>query len=621
MQYLAAGYAAGKVDGSDWNTVVEKRLLAPIGMSDTFTSWLRAGDEYTVITGHVWDEEKGEYKLYPLRTIDNIGPAGSIVSTASDMARWVRFHLGGGEIDGTRALSKTQHDELWKSQIKMSPNADYGLGWMLYEQNGTKVVEHGGSVRGGCAKVAMFSDENFGFVLLMNVSQCPLVQESVSIVHDAMLGEISNADVDSSEFSQYVGTYIGNFASFDNAKFTVEEKDGVLALDVPNQMLYELKSPDEDGKWYFALTDQIAVSFERDDDDSVVGLKMYQAGMVFELPKEGAELAIEIPLDELEKYLGVYNNEELGKSPTIVIQHNRLAVDVPDQMVFELFPPDEEGMRVCRIMDALRVRFIEDENMQVTGFEFFEGDESYVFSRVSDTSDDSSVDADSILATYNLQERGKALAALDSISFKGSTKMLQSGISGETTLLIDPEKRIRAVTDFGKFGWFSFGIVGDVGLMDISFTEPEELNTTQIQHFYNSSPLAWAGDWTDNFSNIDFVKEVIEDDRKVWVFKLQEGEDPARTVAIDQITGDVVFVKSKQPVPEMGFALPYKLFYGDFKEVEGVRIPMTLEEQNDMTGKGVTTLREIETGIHATDEMFRIVPRKQPKPWIAGTTE
>ncbi len=135
------------------------------------------------------------------------------------------------------------------------------------------------------------------------------------------------------------------------------------------------------------------------------------------------------------------------------------------------------------------------------------------------------------------------------------------------------------------------------------------------------SPLAWAGDWTDNFSNIDFVKEVIEDDRKVWIFKLQEGEDPARTVAIDQITGDVVFVKSKQPVPEMGFALPYKLFYGDFKEVEGVRIPMTLEEQNDMTGKGVTTLREIETGIHATDEMFRIVPRKQPKPWIAGTTE
>ena len=37
MQYLAAGYAAGKVDGSDWNTVVEKRLLAPIGMGDTFT--------------------------------------------------------------------------------------------------------------------------------------------------------------------------------------------------------------------------------------------------------------------------------------------------------------------------------------------------------------------------------------------------------------------------------------------------------------------------------------------------------------------------------------------------------------------------------------------------------
>jgi CubicO group peptidase (beta-lactamase class C family) len=619
LQYLAAGYAAGKVDGSDWNTVVEERLLAPIGMTDTFTSWRRAGDEYTVVTGHVWDEEKSEYKLYPLRTIDNIGPAGSIVSTAGDLARWVLFHLGRGEIDGKRALSETQHAELWKPQMKMSPSANYGLGWMLYEQNDTSVVEHGGSVRGGCAKVAMFPDENLGFVLLMNVSESPLVQESVSIVYDALLGEISGADVDSSEFAPYVGTYIGNFASFDNAKFTVQNKDGVLALDVPDQMLYELKLPDEDGKWYFALTDQIAVSFDRDDDDNVVGLKMYQAGMTFELPREGVELAIEIPLEELDRYLGSYYNEEKDVAPTVVIQNNRLGVDVPDQMVFDFHPPSEDGVWVCRLTDKLRIRFIENETKVITGFEFFEGDESLVFSRVSDSGDDSSVDADSILAQYNLEDRGKALASLGSISFKGSSKMLQSGIGGETTMLIDPDKRYFATTNCGKFGWFRFGVVGDVGLMDVAFIEPEELNATQIKHMYNGSPLAWVGDWAENFSSIEFVKEVIEDDRKVWIFKMQEGEDPARTVAVDQTTGDVVFVKSKQPIPELGIALPYKLFYRDFKEVDGVRVPMTVEAQNDMTGKAITTILEIETGIDATDDMFKIEPREQPEPWVAGS--
>jgi hypothetical protein len=155
--------------------------------------------------------------------------------------------------------------------------------------------------------------------------------------------------------------------------------------------------------------------------------------------------------------------------------------------------------------------------------------------------------------------------------------------------------------------------------MDVGFIEPEELDTTQIKHLYNSSLLAWVGDWTDNFSSIEFVKEVIENDRKVWIFKMQEGEDPARTVAIDQSTGDVVFVKSKQPIPELGVAMPYKLFYSDFREVDGVRIPMTVEERNDMTGKTVTTLREVETGIDATDDMFHIVPRTRPEPWIAGT--
>ena len=43
---------------------------------------------------------------------------------------------------------------------------------------------------------------------------------------------------------------------------------------------------------------------------------------------------------------------------------------------------------------------------------------------------------------------------------------------------------------------------------------------------------------------------------------------------------------------------------------------MTVEERNDMTGIVVTKLHEIETGIEATDDMFHIVSREQPEPWI-----
>ena len=40
------------------------------------------------------------------------------------------------------------------------------------------------------------------------------------------------------------------------------EKDDQLAIDIPGQMTFPLKAPDADGKWYFALTDEIARSVQ-----------------------------------------------------------------------------------------------------------------------------------------------------------------------------------------------------------------------------------------------------------------------------------------------------------------------------------------------------------------------
>ena len=323
VQYLASGYAAGVVDGTDWNTVVEERLFKPIGMKQTYTSRHRAPNEDMITLGYQWDEEAEEFDVYPLRTIDNIGPAGSIISTAGDMARWIRFHLGNGVIDGERVLSKEQHDELWATHIEMAPGAGYGFGWMLHEDEG--VVEHGGNVRGGCAELGMFPEEQLGFVLLMNVSASMLQQESISIVRDSMLGDIRGESKNDLDFTPYIGNYDANFGPFQDATFEVKDKDGALAVNVPGQMLYELKPPDEEGKWYFTVTSQIAISFDMNDEEQVIGMKMYQAGMTFELPREGVEIEPDIPLIELQKYLGEYYNEEKDIKPTVVIQNNRLA--------------------------------------------------------------------------------------------------------------------------------------------------------------------------------------------------------------------------------------------------------------------------------------------------------
>ena len=37
---------------------------------------------------------------------DTMAPAGGIISSANDLARWLRMLLGGGTVDGVRVLSE-----------------------------------------------------------------------------------------------------------------------------------------------------------------------------------------------------------------------------------------------------------------------------------------------------------------------------------------------------------------------------------------------------------------------------------------------------------------------------------------------------------------------------------
>ena len=71
------------------------------------------------------EKVEGKVKVVPWRNIDNIGPAGSINSNVTDMAQWVRLHLGDGKRDKKQLLSSGTVDyyelgtrdamkEIWK---------------------------------------------------------------------------------------------------------------------------------------------------------------------------------------------------------------------------------------------------------------------------------------------------------------------------------------------------------------------------------------------------------------------------------------------------------------------------------------------------------------------------
>ncbi|MFO0982843.1 MAG: serine hydrolase [Planctomycetota bacterium] len=307
--YLAAGECAAHAAHATWEALVAQRLLQPLGMTSTNLSVTEMQKDGRASKGYKWIAGEQRFEPLPMRTLSVIAPAGAINSNALDMAQWVRFQLNRGVLDGRRLVSDRQFDEMWKSQMVMGSGSSYGLGWMLHERDGHRVVEHGGNIDGFAAEVGLFPGDHVGFVLLSNVTASALQGESVRLVFDALIGEFTAAGraeaeqstpgkpLEPSELERYVGTYKLAPAGLE---LTVAMQDSQLTLEIPGQTTSRLNWPDQRGRWSFQMADQVAVSFRRLENGYVPGLVLHQDGNDIEVPRAKIEpLPTALSIDEL----------------------------------------------------------------------------------------------------------------------------------------------------------------------------------------------------------------------------------------------------------------------------------------------------------------------------------
>ncbi|MBV9302652.1 MAG: serine hydrolase [Acidobacteriaceae bacterium] len=184
LMYLAAGEIIAAVTGKAWEENVRDRILTPLGMSATNltnASWA-SNDNYA------WPHSKLPGELQPIDFVplDNAAPAGSINSSASEMARWILLQLNHGKFPDSdkRLFSEEQSKQMWSPQTILPVGdppaplaalkanfADYGLGWGLRDYRGHKLIGHSGGVAGFVSRVQMVPDERLGIVVLTNAEE------------------------------------------------------------------------------------------------------------------------------------------------------------------------------------------------------------------------------------------------------------------------------------------------------------------------------------------------------------------------------------------------------------------------------------------------------------------
>ncbi len=117
---LTAGQAAAHAAGASWDDLVRDRIFKPLGMSNSTTITAEAERMTNHATPHQQNPD-GSVKAVPWRDIDNVGPAGSIVSNAQDMAKWVSLQLNGGMYKQTQLISEKNVEEMHAPQMVVPP--------------------------------------------------------------------------------------------------------------------------------------------------------------------------------------------------------------------------------------------------------------------------------------------------------------------------------------------------------------------------------------------------------------------------------------------------------------------------------------------------------------------
>lgn len=607
VMYLAAGMAAGVAAERDWDALIDERLLTPLAMTSSGTSISEIGDDPNLAKGYTWDSELETIEHLPMRNLDIIGPAGSINSNVLDMANWVRFQLGRGAFESNQLVGAAALEETWTPQVEIGPGHDYGLGWMVREWNGQRLIEHGGNIDGFAAQVAMLPESSIGFVLLANVTATSLQGSSIPLVFGALLGDAPGGDAAASlaDLEPYVGVYIANIGpALTDAEMTVMVKNGALAVDVPGQMTFELLPPDDEGKWYFAVTDQVAVSFNRKGDAPAYSMVMHQAGMDFEVPRKGHEYEAEVPLDELQHYLGRYHFAERDVDCTVLIQNNRLAVDVPGQLVFELHAPDEDDRWAFRVRpDRLQVRFNEGEDGAIESLTMFDdGDESDL-PRVGD-SEDALPTVEELLA---LVRRGYGVdgdRSIGAVSMTGTVDFVHQGVSGSMSVLADGLDGYRMDFDLGVFGRMMIAVDESSGWTESAVQPFTELEGRELRHRRRDHPLRPLGDWQADFDRVAILRADRIGDEAVYVVRLEKDDAPRRTVYVSADRGVVLREDSAQIAMNGAMTLPIEIEYGDFREVDGITLPYRTTMRNEWSGAITMQLESVDLDATLPAEPF-----------------
>jgi hypothetical protein len=161
-----AAYVVEKIEGKPFEQVVQERLFEPLGMRTA--TYLHPDTTQVALTKLYRADGRTEAPYWhPI-----LRPAGSVNASAEDMARYLRFLLDRGRVDGRHLLPPAAIDRLERSEASLVARAGlpvgYGLHTARYVDSGFVWTGHDGGVEGGLTGLGYLPEHGIGYAFMIN---------------------------------------------------------------------------------------------------------------------------------------------------------------------------------------------------------------------------------------------------------------------------------------------------------------------------------------------------------------------------------------------------------------------------------------------------------------------
>lgn len=164
------------VTGDFYYHEVEKRIFHPLGMSSA--TYGRDALEHSEHWARPHRRNGKSWKAFlPSETYYRMPPAAGVNASLHDMEKWLIAQMGGRPDVLSAQLLETLHKPLVETphDLRSTPwrrgrllDAQYALGWRVYQYAGEPLVFHAGAVQGYRAMIGFLPNRQVGVVMLWN---------------------------------------------------------------------------------------------------------------------------------------------------------------------------------------------------------------------------------------------------------------------------------------------------------------------------------------------------------------------------------------------------------------------------------------------------------------------